>query len=78
LRTLQLHKKAHTAKSEIDNNGFDENLDEIELERSSDDYQEGVNESVKNTSTKNSPSNKNKRKTETPKKIRISFAKSKK
>ena len=35
------------------------------------------NKKVKNTSTKNSPSNKNKRKTDTPKKIRIIFPKSK-
>ena len=73
LRTLQLHKKKHTMKNDTDNNGFEENL-----ERSSFDYQEETNDSLKEIATEKNQSNKNRRKTESPKKLSISFSKSSK
>jgi stress-induced morphogen len=66
LSTLQLHKKKHTAKNDTGNNGFDENLD----------YQEETNDSLKEIAREKNQSNKNRRKTESPKKLSLSFSKS--
>ena len=72
-RLLNLHKKTHGASDEI---VADSNSDLIDLEHSSDENEDVIGKSVKETSAKKSVSNNSRRKANSPKKIKISFSKS--
>jgi hypothetical protein len=71
-KLLNLHKKTHGASDEI---VADSKPELIEIEHSSDENEDAFEKDVKETSAKEGVSN-NRRKTNYPKKIKISFSKS--
>ena len=75
-RLLNLHKKTHGASDEIVADSDEIASDLIDLENSSDENEDVIEKSVKETSAKKSVSNNSRRKTNSPKKIKISFSKS--